>query len=189
MHEETNETTTEEQKFRLLEVTSDQDAMLLRKESEPVSFVIADNSGQSYLDNDTRELIQALKDYIIEHDGLGMAAVQLGVHKRVIVMRKPFSSDRLVVMINPKLLRGTGKSTKGEGCFSIKLPGGTLARVERMSQIFVEFQDEQGETHTDEMLIGMDARIFQHELDHLNGYLMIDEKTPTGRFRGWQRAF
>lgn len=194
MNEEKTEATTtetEEQKFRLRTIVSDQDIITLRKQSDPVVFTAGDNSGKVFLDKDTQELIQTLKDYIIENDGLGMAGVQLGVMKRVFVMRKPFSSDHIITIINPRLIRGDGHSIKTEGCFSVpNLPSNvTGARVKRMSRIFVNYTDEDCIDHKDELLVGMDARVFLHELDHLSGFLMIDDKTPTGEFKGWERLF
>ena len=196
MNEEKIETTKieeeeEQNKFRLLTIVSDQDVMTLREVSDPVIFAMGDNSGKAWLDKDTQELVQALKDYVIENDGLGMAAVQLGVTKRLLVMRWPHSSDKIVTIINPRLIRGEGHSVKAEGCFSIpNLPVNVSgARVRRMSRIFVDYTDEQGVEIKEEMLMGMDARIFLHELDHLNGFLMLDDKTPTGEFRGWERQF
>src|SRR5690606_8148898 len=96
----------EEQKFRLRTIISDNDVMDLRKPSEEVALVLGDSSGRAYPDKDTVELIEALKSYVIKNDGLGMAAVQLGVHKRIFVMRRPFNSDQLLVVINPRVRRG-----------------------------------------------------------------------------------
>lgn len=188
MNEESTETTQpeEESKFRLRTIISDQDVLELRSESEPVAFAVID-SGAAVLDKDTNELIAALKDYIIENDGLGMAAIQLGVAKRVFVMRRPFNSDQLLVAINPKIRRGSGKSTKAEGCFSIpNMPGDAM--VQRFSTVYVDYTDEDGVVHEDEMMVGVDARVFQHELDHLDGILMIDSKSSGRGFKGW-RAF
>ena len=119
-----------------------------------------------------------------------MAGVQLGVTKRIFVMRWPYNSDRLVTIINPRLIRGEGHSVKSENCFSLPdLPSNVNgARVKRMSRIFVHYTDEEGIEHGEEMLVGMDARTFQHELDHLDGFLMLDSKTPRGEFRGWERS-
>jgi len=175
------ETTQEDAKYRLRTIVSDTDVTDLRKESEEVSLTEIQSE-------EMQELTEALRTYVRDNYGLGMAAVQLGVHKRVFVMRKPFNSQRIVTMINPKVLRRRGKSRKPEGCFSIPTPNGVQgAVVERATEIYVEFTDEEGVTHTEEMMMGMDARIFQHELDHLDGHLMLDDKTPTGKFRGWRR--
>ena len=180
---------TKEEKFRLRTIVSDEDIMILRKESDPVVLAMGDNSGKAFPDKDTLELIQALRTYVVEHHGLGMSAIQLGVAKRVFVMRRPYNSDNIVTMINPRLLRGEGHSVKSEGCFSIPdLPSNVIgAKVKRMSSIFVEYTDEDGILYEEDMLVGMDARIFLHELDHLNGYLCLDDRTPTGKFMGWER--
>ncbi len=165
-------------KFRLRNTISDQDALFLREVSEPVVF---DKSNS--LDQDTFELITALHDYIRENNGLGMAAIQLGVKKRILVMRKPWCTDQLVTMINPRLLRGNGKNTKPEGCFSIPLPDGIGALVTRRADVVVEYTDVDGIVHKNEMLVGVDARVFQHEFDHLNGILFVNKS----RFKGWTK--
>ena len=187
MNEESTETTPqEESKFRLRTIISDQDVLELRTESEPVAFAVID-SGETCLDKETTELIEALKEYVMENDGLGMAAIQLGVAKRVFVMRRPFNSDELLVVINPKIRRGEGKAKRPEACFSIpEMPG--EAMVQRFSMIYVDYTDEHGQTHEDEMMVGVDARVFQHELDHLDGILMVDTKSSGYGFKGW-RAF
>jgi len=178
---ENNQSENPEQKdnrFRLRNVINDQDALFLREKSEPVIF-----DENNCLDQDTLDLITALQDYINDNNGLGMAAIQLGVKKRILVMRKPWCTDQLVTMINPKLLRGSGKSTKPEGCFSIILPDGIGARVTRQTDIVIEYTDIHGTVHKNEWLIGMDARIFLHEFDHFQGIFMIDKP----KFKGFQQ--
>lgn len=179
----------EVEKFRLLTVDTDENVNLLRRVSENVSFVAGDNSGNVYLDNDTQELIQALKDFVVENDGLGMSAIQLNVPKRVFVMRKPWNSNRLLTVINPTIIRSEGQSRKAEGCFSIPEMDGVAGMVQRPSRIWVNFFDENGVEYKDELMVGMDARVFQHELDHLNGKLFIDNKLVRGgKFLGWTRV-
>lgn len=179
----------EVEKFRLLTVDTDENVNLLRRVSENVSFVAGDNSGNVYLDNDTRELIQALKDFVVENDGLGMSAIQLNVPKRVFVMRKPWNSNRLLTVVNPTIIRSEGQSRKAEGCFSIPEMDGVVGMVQRPSRIWVNFFDENGVEYKDELMVGMDARVFQHELDHLNGKLFIDNKLVRGgKFLGWTRV-
>lgn len=177
----------EEQKFRLRTILGDTDIEALRKVSIPVAFVLGDNSGKAHLTKDTQELIQALKDYILTNKGLGMAAIQFGVAQRVFVMRKPFNTDNLLVVINPKVLRGVKPTIKTEGCFSVPdMPAHIKgARVKRLSRIFVNYTDEYGVDYKEEMMMGMDARIFLHEYDHLEGILMLDEP----KFQGWERSF
>ena len=170
------------EKFRLRSVVLDQDALFLREESKTV---ILGMDGTP--DDDTLELIQEMKRVVMEKDALGLAAVQLGQKKRVFVMRRPFNSMNLDVIINPRIIRGHGHSIRAEGCLSIDYFPSNIkgARVKRMSEIFVEFTDVNGHQHTEYNMVGMDARVFQHELDHLNGKLMIDEPG----FQGMERAF
>ena len=183
MHEEVTEEELEEnQKFRLRSVVLDEDALFLRRESDPVVF----QSGQ--LDEETQELITALKTTLLEKDALGLAAIQLGQLKNVFVMRKPFNSFNVLTVINPRIIHGGPKfSVRAEQCLSIDyLPNNIKgARVKRFSEVYVEFTDQNGEEHTDELFVGLDARVFQHEYDHLNGKLIIDEPG----FQGMERAF
>ena len=175
--------------FRLLTVISDQDVVKLRETSEPVAFVVADNSGDSYLDKDTQELIAAPKSKLVSMDALGLAAIQVGIAKRVFVMKKPWSSNRVLVVINPKIHNGRGKGDKVENCLSIpNLPPSVKGvMVRRRTTITVSYTNESGVLQEEEMFVGMDARVFQHEFDHLDGYLILDDKTTTGKFMGWAR--
>lgn len=176
----------EESKFRVRTILSDSDVITLRKVSEPVSFITDTEENSLRLDEDMQELNEALRSAVTELDGLGMAAPQLGVNVRMFVMRQPFSSNKLLAVINPEIVRGYGFSTKTESCFSIpSLPANVKgARIKRMSEIVVRFQNENG-IEEETTLVGMDARTFQHELDHLNGKLMLDEPG----FKGWERLF
>jgi peptide deformylase len=105
-------------------------------------------------------------------------------------MRRPFNSNDIITVINPVILRGEGHSVKTENCFSIDaLPSNVRgARVKRMSRIFVNYTSVDGTHYEEEQLVGIDARVFQHELDHLNGELMLDEGTKYGKFMGWDRT-
>lgn len=163
-----NEVQTEDNKFRLRSVVLDQDTMFLRGESKTINL---DNG----IPQETLEVIDALKKYVIEHNGLGMAAVQLGVQDTVFVMRKPWKTNNLVVVINPRIIRRQGKSKKAEGCFSLPMPNEMAPLVSRSSIIWVNFTDEDGVFYEEEMLVGMDARVFQHEYDHLKGVLAVDQ--------------
>lgn len=107
---------------------------------------------------------------------LGMAAPQINVFKRAFVAKvrnkfKPF--------INPKIIKKSQKETAlMEGCFSVT---GLYGQVMRPSEIDVEFQDVQGRKVITK-LKGLPAKIFQHELDHLNGILFIDHvNTQNGK--------
>jgi peptide deformylase len=109
-----------------------------------------------------------MKDIIIEKKALGIAAPQIGISKRFFVMRP---GVLWWVCFNPVITESTGELVaQDEGCLS--LPS-VRKRVTRPSSITVEFFNEKWikETYN---LTGLNARVFQHELDHLNGVLISD---------------
>lgn len=154
----------------------------LSQKSENVVFTVL-GDGSLCLDKETLDLIQDLKEFTTSHNGLGMSAIQLGVPKNIFVMRKPWKSNNLVVMINPSILSCSLETSLGvEGCFSIPLPSDIGAVVCRPQTVEVQYETDEGKL-VKELLTGSEARIFQHELDHLQGILMIDES----RFKGWRK--
>jgi len=117
-------------------------------------------------------LVQDLKDTLVAEEGLGLAAPQIGVSARVFVFwRNDGSGGKLIqAVINPKVTYLGAKIDSEEGCLSIP---GYRDVIKRNSRILVSFFNEQGEDIKLE-LEGLEARCFQHELDHLNGILFID---------------
>lgn len=108
-----------------------------------------------------------------------MSAIQLSVAKRIFAMRR--KTDEIIIVINPKIVeRSDEHAASPEGCFSIPLMPGVGAIVSRSTSISVEYDTETGD-HVSTQLTGMDARIFQHEMDHLEGNLMIDKD----KLNGW----
>jgi peptide deformylase len=127
----------------------------LRQVSEPVM-------------NFDEELAQTVRD-MKRLMGLGLAAPQVGINKRIIVV-KSWSFGSVMAMINPVILSASGSQTGRESCLS--LPG--LSRsVERAYEITVEYHTLAGETKSI-TCSGMAARVIQHEIDHLDGVLIID---------------
>lgn len=122
-------------------------------------------------DESLRGLIKDLIDTSeIQTDppALGMAAPQIGVFKRVFVAR---AKSKFKPYINPKIVKKSPRETSlMEGCFSVK---GLYGQVLRPDQIEVEYQNQFGKKVSNK-LKGLPAKIFQHELDHLNGTLFID---------------
>ena len=164
--------------MRLLSIDNNEDVHLLRKPSDEVDFILGDNSGDYYLSKNDQDVISELKKFVLEKQGLGMSAVQLNIHRQIFVMRKPWNSDQLITVINPRIIRSSGKSKKTEGCFSY--PVG-LAMVQRPKQVWVSYYDERGDFNSEEFLLGVEARVFQHETGHCFGILMSDGK----KFLGW----
>lgn len=105
-------------------------------------------------------------------NGVGLAAPQLGILQRIIVIAP--DSMRPTAMINPRIVKAEGEQIGQEGCLSIP---GLYGDVKRAQYVEVEAVDRKGRELTFE-LEGMPARVAQHEIDHLNGILFIDTVIP-----------
>jgi peptide deformylase len=139
---------------------------VLRMEARPVEE----------FDDDLRRLVARMKDLMQEANGVGLAATQVGVLRRVFVFAP--DEDRILVLVNPAIpTRAKEAEVDDEGCLSIQ---GVTVPVERPTAIRLEGRDENGEEVAYE-LEGMAARIAQHEYDHLDGKLMLDRTTPGAR--------
>ena len=138
----------------------------LRMEARPVEE----------FDDDLRRLVARMKDLMQEANGVGLAATQVGVLRRVFVFAP--DDDRILALVNPSIPTRNGEiEVDDEGCLSIQ---GVTVPVERSSAIRLEGRDENGKEVAYD-LEGMPARIAQHEYDHLDGKLMIDRTTPAAR--------
>jgi peptide deformylase len=116
---------------------------------------------------------------VLMHDalGVGLAATQLGVLHRVLVYRA-YAEDPLTALVNPVIeWRSEELETAMEGCLS--LPG-VHVEVERAARVRVSAQDERGETLEIEAE-GLPARVIQHEVDHLDGVLILDRISREAR--------
>jgi peptide deformylase len=139
---------------------------VLRMEARPVEE----------FDDDLRRLVARMKDLMQDANGVGLAATQVGVLRRVFVFSP--EEERVLALVNPTLeLRGDETDLDDEGCLSIQ---GVTVPVERVTAVRLEGRDENGEQVAYD-LEGMPARIVQHEFDHLDGTLMIDRTTPEAR--------
>lgn len=103
-------------------------------------------------------------------DGVGLAAPQVGISKRVLVAAPTVKKGEEYIMINPEIISSQGREAGIEGCLS--LPG-LSGEVPRAKKIKCRFQDRFGKTHEIEAK-DFFARIIQHEIDHLDGVLLID---------------
>lgn len=116
---------------------------------------------------DPEELSRGLLEAMGRHKGLGISAVQVGIPLRAFAVR----TDPEMVVFNPILVDTSTETVKlEEGCLSVP---GVFMKVERPHLIRARFQIKTGETFTVKYS-GMTARIFQHELDHLDGKLFFD---------------
>ena len=118
-------------------------------------------------DGEVAELAQSMLKIMFENNGIGLAAPQIGVSKRVLVMGNP---QRSYICVNPEIVERDGKIRGQEGCLSFP---GLWLNVDRAEHIRVRYQDILGRTQEHEFS-GMVARVFQHELDHLNGICFVN---------------
>jgi peptide deformylase len=128
-------------------------------------------------DDDLSRLVERMGRLMVDANGVGLAANQVGVLRRLFVFRVG-DEDEPRVAINPRIVDPSGeRETDDEGCLSMQ---GVLVPVERHAALTLEAQDVTGATLRLE-LDGLDARVVQHELDHLDGVLILERTTPEAR--------
>lgn len=125
----------------------------LRQVSAPWEFTV---------DGDPNTLIKNMAKVMFENNGIGLAAPQCGVSKRIFIMG---NTDKLYACINPKIIEGTGDVIDLEGCLSFP---NLWLKVKRFETIKVAYQNALAET-VETTFTGLIARVFQHELEHLDG--------------------
>jgi peptide deformylase len=136
---------------------------LLRQVSKPIERV----------DAETKRLAQDMLDTMYDAPGIGLAAVQIGVGRRMLVIDVSREDEEKtpLVFINPEILSSSeGRSVYEEGCLSIP---DYYAEVERPALVTVKYVDREGKEQTIDAE-GLLATCLQHEIDHLNGILFID---------------
>lgn len=144
----------------------------IRTYGDPVLTSVAQDVEN--IDGKIIRLTQAMLQAMYQAPGLGLAAPQIGVQKQIFV----YDIDGVpVTLLNPKIIESRGEWVYDEGCLSIP---GLYVEMLRPKEVLLEAIDLNGNTiqiEADELL----ARLFQHELDHLNGVLMFDRMTPDQR--------
>jgi peptide deformylase len=127
-------------------------------------------------DDDLKRLVARMGELMKDANGVGLAATQVGVLRRVFVFAP--EEDKVAALVNPEIVRrGEEAETDDEGCLSIQ---GVTMPVERPTSVRIEGRDENGEEVAYD-LEGTPARIVQHELDHLDGKLILNRTTPEAR--------
>jgi peptide deformylase len=147
----------------------------IRQYPDPVLRMRAHEVEQ--FDGELARLAERMTSLMNEAAGVGLAANQVGVLQRIFVFQ-PSSEEEPRALVNPQIVeRGDEAEEDGEGCLSMQ---GVLVPVERALSVTIEARDPAGEEVRLE-LEGMAARVVQHELDHLDGVLIIDRTTAEGR--------
>ncbi|MCG2676371.1 peptide deformylase [bacterium] len=119
------------------------------------------------VDGKIKKLLDNMAETMYHKKGIGLATPQVGILKRAIVVDV---GEGLTALVNPKILWRQGKEIAPEGCLS--LPG-VFLEIKRSQEVVVEGIDKNGETKQIGAT-GLYARALQHEIDHLNGVLIID---------------
>lgn len=137
---------------------------ILKKKSREVEVI----------DDKVRELIEDMVETMHKYDGVGLAAVQVGILKRIIVIDIYDDKTPIVKLINPVIVKQKGEREIEEGCLSFP---NKFARVKRPTEVVVEGLNEKGEKvkiKATELL----AQALCHEIDHLNGITFVDRMEP-----------
>lgn len=137
---------------------------ILRSKALPIKNI---NAG-------TLRLLDNMRDTLYAFDGVGLAAPQIGALKRIIVID---TGDNFIELINPEIISREGEQTGSEGCLSVP---GVVGRVTRYSKVTVKGLNREGQevVYEAEKLL---ARVFQHEIDHLDGIVFTDRTSETQR--------
>ncbi len=130
-------------------------------------------------DDDLRRLVADMFETMYEAPGIGLAATQVDVHKRLLVLDVSEDKSKPRVLINPELLEAEGEEEMDEGCLSVP---GYYETVRRAEKVRVRAQDEHGEWQEFEA-DGLEAVCIQHEMDHLEGKLFVDYLSSLKRDR------
>ena len=142
---------------------------LLRKTAAPVDNV----------DGAVAALVDHMFETMYAAPGIGLAATQVDVHQRIVVIDVSDESDSPLTLINPELILADGAGEMQEGCLSIP---GVYEMVKRPSQVRVRAVDREGEPYELDA-DGLLAVCIQHEIDHLDGKLFVDYLSPLKRNR------
>ena len=142
----------------------------LRTQAKPIEQV----------DDEVRRLCDDLLETMYEAPGIGLAATQVNVHRRVLVCDVSEDQSQPMVFINPEIVeQSADESTYDEGCLSVP---GFYESVDRPDSVVVRALNREGEAF-EMQLDGLLATCVQHEIDHLNGKLFVDYISPVKRQR------
>jgi peptide deformylase len=136
----------------------------------PDAILRKDSIELKEITNRERELFEKMLFTMDYFCGIGLAAPQIGISKKLIVAEV---EDQIVKLANPEIIFAKGHDNMAEGCLSVP---DTRVEIERYTEITVKGLNEKGEVIEMEVT-GLLARVLQHEIDHLNGKLIIDYRS------------
>lgn len=129
----------------------------------------------SRIDDSVHDLIDNMVDTMHQANGVGLAAPQVGVSLRIIVVQMP--GEEPVALINPEIVKRGGEEEVTEGCLSVP---GYYGEIKRSAEVTVKGKDRYGKA-TMIKATGLMAEALEHEIDHLNGILYIDHVQNRGK--------
>ena len=140
-------------------------------------------------DKELHDLLDSMYPMMMDTNGIGLAAIQVGVASRVMILNIPDEDDQqsieyLLEMINPVITHKNGETVYQEGCLSVPT---FYEDIKRYEIVTVNFQDRDGNTKTIEA-DGLLSIAIQHEIDHLEGILFID-KLPYSRRKKFEKEY
>jgi len=165
---------------KIWKINNKEEEKLLRKKAAAFDF-------SKYAKKEINDLIKEMKETMIKADGIGLSANQIGKDMSFFVAQVPkieqrgdsfvITEQKFYAIFNPKIIKISKETLlMEEGCLSV--PGGISGEVERPEKITLEGQDKNGKKLKIKAW-GLLARVFQHEVDHLNGILFIDKCKKT----------
>ncbi|SER27592.1 peptide deformylase [Rosenbergiella nectarea] len=141
----------------------------LRKVAKPVA----------QMTSDIKQIVDDMFETMYAEEGIGLAATQVDIHQRIIVIDVSEERNERLVLINPEILNKCGETGIEEGCLSIPEQRALVPRAEKVTIRALNREGEQFELDADGLL----AICIQHEIDHLEGKLFIDYLSPLKRQR------
>ncbi len=140
-------------------------------------------------DSNLHKLLDAMNPMMINTNGIGLAAIQVGVAQEILILNIPDEDgeqpvENLIEMINPVISELKGESTYQEGCLSVPE---FYEDINRYATLHVNYQDREGNTK-ELQAEGLLSIAIQHEVDHLNGILFID-KLPSSKRRKFDKEY
>ena len=131
------------------------------------------------IDESIRTLVRDMAETMYEAPGIGLAATQVNVHKRVVVIDVSETRDELLVLINPRLVEQSGSQVCEEGCLSVP---GIYDKVERAERVVVDYLDLDGKPQSISA-DGLLAVCLQHEIEHLDGHVFVEHLSQLKQVR------
>ncbi|MFY8274626.1 peptide deformylase [Pseudoalteromonas sp. SSDWG2] len=132
-----------------------------------------------HVDDSVRKITQDMLETMYDENGIGLAATQVDIHQRIVVIDVSEERDEPIILINPEITHKDGSTVSEEGCLSVPH---SYAKVDRAETVTVKALNEKGEEFSLDA-DGLLAICIQHELDHLMGKLFIDYLSPLKRQR------